>query len=135
MWAEHVLSRPLLRRARGGEPRAISVDVRLNWSRSVPMSCVQAITLSVDGQPVRAETLTLDHHGEALPLSAWADRDDVWWPVLDPITLTASTAEHLEPGAHRIDVEMRVRVPSFPPGPDGVWPTRFNRVTAVAELD
>lgn len=126
MWAEHVVSNTALRRAGDG----IAFDIRLNWSRSIPMSCVQELVVAIDGE--RIDGLTLAQGGEDLPLRAWADRDDIWWPVLAPATVTA--AHRMASGAHRLDIELRVRVPAFPPGPDGVWPTRFTRATSIEEL-
>jgi len=135
MWAEHMVSKTSLRRpAETDDPRRFSFDLRLNWSRSIPMSSVEEIALKVDGLPVDQEGILLAQGGEDLPLAGWRTRDDIWWPVLEPSTVTASAVSPLSAGTHQIEVELRVRVPAFPPGPDGVWPTRFNRVTASEEL-
>lgn len=98
------------------------------------MSCVEEVNLIVDGKPADPSSLTLAQGGEEHSLSEWAPHDDVWWPVLDPAVVTATTAHRLEAGEHRIELELRVRVPAFPPGPDRVWPTRFNRAAVTAVL-
>jgi hypothetical protein len=135
MWAEHVLSEPSLRRAAGNrDPARFSLDLRLNWSRSVPMSCVQEVAVKIDGNPVSEPSISLTQGGVELPLAAWRTRDDVWWPVLEPATLSASSAAPLAAGPHDIEVSLRVRVPGFAPDASGVWPTRFNRVTTVDVL-
>lgn len=135
MWAEHMVSAPSFRRAqeRGGQS-GFALDLRLNWSRSIPMSCVAEVGLKVDGLPVDPATVTVAQQGVDLPLAGWANRDDIWWPVLEPSTVTASASSPLTDGPHEIEVELRVRVPGFAPGPDGVWPTRFNRATVTEEL-
>ena len=133
VWAEHILSNADLRRA-AHDPRAISLNIRLNWSRSVPMSCVDEVRLTVDGEPVDPSSLTLAQGGEEHALPDWAPRDDIWWPVLEPAVLTVTPAHRLDEGEHFIELELRVRVPAFAPGPDGVWPTRFNRGSATAAL-
>lgn len=44
MWAEHMVSNTSFRRPAGtDDPRLVSFDLRLNWSRSIPMSCVEEI--------------------------------------------------------------------------------------------
>jgi hypothetical protein len=133
MWAEHIMSEPSFRR-RAGDPSGFQFDIRLNWSRSIPMSCVEDVSVAIDGEIVDPLTLTLAQGGEMLSLRDWAGRDDVWWHVLGPSTVSATTARPLAAGSHTITFELRVRVPSFPPGADGVWPTRFNRVTVTEEL-
>ena len=135
MWAEHMVSRTSFRR--GGDPAdrtRFEIDLRLNWSRSIPMSCVAEVGLRLDGDVIDAGTISLTQGGVELPLAGWAERDDIWWPVLDPAIVSASASSTIVDGTHELEVELRVRVPGFAPGPDGVWPTRFNRATVVEEL-
>ncbi|MCU1481858.1 MAG: hypothetical protein JWQ19_2644 [Subtercola sp.] len=135
MWAEHVVSNTSFRRTDGDDdPSRFSLDLRLNWSRAIPMSCVAEIGLKIDDIPVVPESIIVAQGGEGLRLADWQTRDDIWWPVLEPSTVTASTESPLADGMHKIEVELRIRVPGFAPSPTGVWPTRFNRVTIEEEL-
>ena len=90
--------------------------------------------MKIDGDPALEASISLAQGGVELPLAAWRTRDDVWWPVLESATLTASSAAPLAAGPHDIEISLRVRVPGFAPDASGVWPTRFNRVTAVDVL-
>jgi hypothetical protein len=135
MWAEHVVVKSSLRRPGGtADPTRFALDLRLNWSRSIPMSCVDTIAVAIDGEPVAPDTITLRQGGAELPLEGWRTRDDIWWPVLEASTLTGSAPTPLRAGPHALEVELRVRVPGFAPGPDGIWPTRFTRIRTTEEL-
>ena len=98
------------------------------------MSCVQEVAVKIDGDPISEASISLAQGGVELPLAAWSARDDIWWPVLKPATLTASSGAPLASGPHDIEVALRVRVPGFAPDARGVWPTRFNRASTVDVL-
>lgn len=87
------------------------LDVRLSWYRSLPLSCVTALELTVDGEPVR-DLRAGEHRVDEL-----ADRFDDWWFVLDPLTLRA--ARTVRPG-DRAAVELRLglRIPYIEIGPE-----------------
>jgi hypothetical protein len=87
------------------EGAALELAVRLNWYRSLPLSCVERLEVSLDGIPVAADRTTLDVDGGA------DSADGPWWPVLAAgrvrVALDAPPAE----GEHRVDLLIGTRIP------------------------
>jgi hypothetical protein len=94
--------------------------VRLNWYRSLPLSCVEAIELTVDGR--RVEDLAIRVNGYEGPVEDLPA--DVWWPVLEDAELLGDI------GFGALDLAMTLRIPYYGPLPDGSFVTITDRVTA-----
>jgi hypothetical protein len=91
----------------------IALDIRLNWFRSLPMSCLDVLDLWIDGVPVDPASRKLTYDGQTLRLDQWARRDDVGWSVVDSATLTAAAPKRLTRGQHTVQLDISVRIPSF----------------------
>jgi hypothetical protein len=135
VFAEELIVGGSLRAVRtaSGAPEGFAVDLRLNWFRSLPVSCVEELVLSVDGVHVPPRDIKLDVAGTRFPLEEAPGRDDVWWSCGEPATLLVG-GRRLDPGPHELACQLRVRIPYFPPGPDGVWPTMYDRAVASAVI-
>jgi len=55
--------------------------VRVPWYRSLPLSCLEALEVSVDGQPV--DGVTLQVNGHSYTPSEWVTKADEFWFVQD----------------------------------------------------
>jgi hypothetical protein len=121
MFAEDVL--PATVRAAGARPDAgVALDIRLNWYRSLPLSCVEAIALEIDRSAVPAERLRLRLGGYEAPVGELGAATDVWWRVLDPAVLVAE-GEDLASGPHQVELALTLRIPYYGPLPDGSFVT------------
>lgn len=90
---------------RAGEA-GLELDLRLNWYRSLPLSCVRTIELSLDGEPISPEEITVVANGHESSLAELADRSEELWFVLDPVTVRVP-GRRLRRGD---EVEVRVRL-------------------------
>jgi hypothetical protein len=81
-----VFARHLVESARL-ERGALVLAVRLNWYRSVPLSCVERLEVELDGTGLPADRTTLELGDVRASIGDLAGRDDTWWPVLDAATV------------------------------------------------
>jgi hypothetical protein len=98
--------RPAVREGRAG----VTFKVRLPSYRSLPLSCILDLTVSIDGRPVRGADLVLLLDNNAHRLDDVRDRIDLWWFVLDPAEVFAPV-EDLATGEHLIEVGLREAIP------------------------
>jgi hypothetical protein len=112
--AASILGEDALRAVDGG----FELDVHLNWYRSLPLSCVSRVELTVAGEAIPPAEITLEANGSASRLDELDERWDEEWFVLDPVTLRV--ARPLVRAGERVDVHLRLesRVPYIAVGPD-----------------
>lgn len=86
------------------------VRIRLASYRSLPLSCLREISLSIDGEPIDPAGLRLVLDGSAFALADLAERTDVWWYILDLAELFVPSRP-LDPGTHELEASMTALVP------------------------
>jgi hypothetical protein len=125
MFADDLL--PARMRAAGARPEdGVALDIRLNWYRSLPLSCVEAVELTIDGSRVPSERLWLRVPGFEGRVDELADATAVWWRVLDAGVLTAD-GEDLTSGPHDVELALTLRIPYYGPLPNGGFVTITDR--------
>jgi hypothetical protein len=87
------------------------VPLRFDWYRSLPLSCVASLTLTMDGEPVAAEDIGFHVNDRDYTLDELAAAYDEFWFVLDPARIRVRTDEPLAPGEHDVAVELAMRIP------------------------
>jgi len=94
------------------------LDVHLNWYRSLPLSSVKTVELTVNGEAIPRDEITFVVNGSEHVLDELANHWEEMWFVLDAATLRVRRAL-VEPGAHA-DVSIRLgnRIPYILIGPD-----------------
>ena len=110
MFARHLVESAAL------TDEALELSVRLNWYRSLPLSCVERLEISLDGEPLDHATLELD--GVPRPVADLATADDRWWHVLDPARVRVPLAQAPGPGRHEVELVLGSRIP-YLVAPDG----------------
>jgi hypothetical protein len=91
----------------------LSVAVHLPWYRSLPISCLDAVDVRVDG--VAAAVGMVATGGYAGTLAA-AAVSDAWWDVRDPLDVTLDL--RASAGVRRtVDVDLSVRIPYLQQAP------------------
>jgi hypothetical protein len=87
--------------------------VHLPWYRSLPVSCLEALEVHVDGAPVEIRSLAV---GGFTGTVADAADSDAWWDLRDALDVSldaaAGTGEVLTVG-----VELAVRIPYMQQAP------------------
>ena len=95
------------------------IRLRLQWYRSLPLSCIDIVQVSLDGQPVDLANVRLGLNNRLYNPAEMPEMVEEFWFVQDPAHLTV-----LQPGAvkrgetHTIGVELTARYPYIPIGPN-----------------
>ncbi len=79
------------------------VRVRLTSYRSLPLSCIEKIELSIDGQAVDPGFITFILNGYHHQLNELAHLSQVWWFILDCADLFVESKEPLPAGEHLVE--------------------------------
>ena len=87
------------------------VPLRFDWYRSLPLSCIASLTLTVDGEAVPAEDINFHVNDRDYALDELAELYDEFWFVLNPARIRVRTDEPLAPGEHDVAVELAMRIP------------------------
>lgn len=88
---------------------ALTLGLRLNWFRPLPLSCVEELAVSVGGVPLPAGVLVLD--GARYEARSLVDHDDVWWGLQSRADLLVPWSDGPAPGPVRVTI--RTRMPSL----------------------
>lgn len=100
-----------------------AVDVHLAWYRSLPLSCVENISISIGGQAIDNELLRIQYQGNEYSLPELADKVDDWWFIQDALSVTfpaTGSATNLPKSNEltTLEVELATRIPYIIIGPD-----------------
>ena len=95
--------------------RRLTLGIRLNWYRSLPLDCLEQLEVSVDGVPAGGMTVGFGEPRMLFP--ATAQDPARWWPVRDTLRVAAELSESLPTGPHTVTVVLGNRIP-YLIGPD-----------------
>jgi Domain of unknown function (DUF6379) len=94
------------------------LDVHPNWYRSLPLSSVNTVEVTVNGERIARDEITFSLNGAEHVLDELAERWDETWFVLDPATLRVRR-RLVRPGeAAEVQVRLGNRVPYLLIAPD-----------------
>ena len=100
-------------------PGGYEIDVHLPWYRSLPLSCVENIDVSIAGNRYARDKLRVQHDGRELTVDALASLVDEQWFVQDPLTVVVPVASPLTAGAETdVEVALATRIPYIIIGPE-----------------
>jgi len=110
-----VLGDKAVRAAEGG----YEVDLHLAWYRSLPLSCLEGIDLTLDDVRVPRESLRVEVEGRQLSLDDLPELDDDWWFVQDALTVQVPVDQPRAQGEELdVDVILATRIPYIIIGPE-----------------
>jgi Domain of unknown function (DUF6379) len=95
---------------------ALELSVRLNWYRSLPLSCVEQLEVRLDGVDLLPATVELD--GVRSPVADLPTADDRWWHVLDSARVRVPLEHAPVAGRHEVELVLGSRIP-YLVSPDG----------------
>jgi hypothetical protein len=95
------------------------LEVHLNWYRSLPLSSLETVDLTVDGEQIAREEITFAVNGNEYALDELPAHWDEMWFVLDAATLRIRGRKPVRAG-DQADVKLRLgnRIPYILIGPD-----------------
>jgi hypothetical protein len=95
-------------------PTGFAFDAKLGYYRGLGLSMIEALDVSVDGEPVPREAVRFDEGKGPLSLAEMEEAFDRRWPFGAEATIIVDRAGGLEPGEHRLDFSQRLRVSYLP---------------------
>jgi hypothetical protein len=99
-------------------PTGYEVQVHLPWYRSLPLSCVEDVDITLSGRAVPRADLRVRVDDRELALDDLADLVDDWWFVQDPLTVVVPDGSPAEPGEEtEVEVTTATRIPYIIIGP------------------
>lgn len=88
------------------------LGVRLNWYRSLPLSCIDKVALTLDGKPVDPAATRFEVNGKQFGIDDMQDKIAEFWFVQDTARLHVQQPGKVRPGeAHTVEVEIALRLP------------------------
>lgn len=115
-------------------PNGYEVDIHLAWYRSLPLSCVEDVSVTVAGHTATRDELRVLRDGQSLTLAELANKVDEEWFVQDSLTIAVPASSPVARGSE-VDVQVTVatRIPYIIIGPQTalVKPTRVHRRVVV----
>jgi hypothetical protein len=92
-----------------GDASGYSFDLRIPWYRSLPLSCVEGLEVSLDGEA--AEEIAIAFDDRTYSLDELPPLYDEWWQVTDAARVAVPRAGGLADGPHELDVTLSLRIP------------------------
>ena len=86
-------------------------DLRIPWYRSLPLSCVEGLEVSLDGEPAPVEEMELTFNDSTYSLDELPPLYDEWWQVTDSARVSIRRNGELAAGPHELDVTLSLRIP------------------------
>lgn len=130
---EKVLRR-LANETENGTAVGYVLDVGFNYYRGTPVSAIERLELSVDGERVDEDRVLVEVNGKYLRVAQLAHAFTEYWGVKTPIRLHVS-GEPLAAGQHDVDLvcECRVVYMEFAPGVFGMLDASARKTLTVEE--
>ncbi|MFF1828585.1 DUF6379 domain-containing protein [Paenarthrobacter sp. NPDC058040] len=103
-------------------PDGLAVSLTLPWYRSLWLSSVSTLKLTVDGEEVAQEDLSLEFGGAKYSLSELPEQAETLWFLQEHPLLVARRPEPVKPGEqHSVQIVGELRLPymQIAPGQDG----------------
>lgn len=95
-----------------GKKEGYAVNITINYYRGLPISCVDEISLWVDGEPVAPETMFLQHQGKEIPYPDILKDDfptDFYWIYGEHLRVVVKKPGGIEQGSHRVKLHLGTR--------------------------
>ena len=89
----------------------ISFDLRIPWYRSLPLSCVEGLEVTVDGATIADDDVRIAFNGTTYGLGELSPLYDDWWQVTDAARVTVPRRGRSVEGSHKVDVTLALRIP------------------------
>jgi len=99
----------------------LSFGCRLNWYRALPVSCVEHLAVTVDGNRLSPGTVKVTLNGQQISAAALVEHDDDWWPAGEVAWLDCPLGTRPAMNLYEVELNVGIRVPYMGPMPDGSW--------------
>ncbi len=94
------------------------IKVRLNWYRSLPLSCVTEVKLTLDGETIPPDLLSFIYNKKEYSLGELSEQVNEYWYVQDSAEVFAKLPGKIKAGeTHELTVGISLKMPYIPVGP------------------
>ncbi len=100
----------------GGEGTGYQLGLRLPYYRGVVLSLVGQTMLTVDGEQIPEDKITVTVGGKTLPKTALEDEPVAKWEFGEVGVLTVDKPGGLAPGDHTVEIAQHMKVSYVPVG-------------------
>lgn len=100
-------------------PVGFSLDIGLNYYRGLPLSTIEELELSVDGERIPDHLLLFEYNRKLIPHSHLSRAFTEFWSLKKPLRVLVYQGGLAE-GDHDIDLKVIMRSPYMQFGP-GMW--------------
>ncbi|SAK52338.1 hypothetical protein AWB82_01656 [Caballeronia glebae] len=115
MFDKYIICENSLRQhVENGETRRYSVGVRLPYYRALGLSMVEQIALTIDGEPVAREHMTLTVADGRFPVAELGSALDARWGFGEIARLEVDGTLPQTGGAHDVQIEQHLRISYLP---------------------
>lgn len=95
---------------RDGKAIGYEVRLRIPYYRGIPMSCVDEITLAVDGEEAPKDAMTITVKGEQFAYGEISTAINHRWEFTDTITVFVAKEGGLAAGSHEVHAFVSIRI-------------------------
>jgi hypothetical protein len=95
---------------RDGEVIGYQIGARLPYYRGVVLSLLGATELTVDGERIAPEDITVSLHGKTYKLTELEDQDVDRWEFGEVGILTVNKPQGLPPGEHEVELAQQLMI-------------------------
>ncbi|MGN7949697.1 C-glycoside deglycosidase beta subunit domain-containing protein [Microbacterium sp. 22215] len=113
------------------EPDGIRLNVQIPWYRSLPLSCIEGVTVHLDGAPLDLNEARLLLNDKSFPLGEFGSHVDEVWFIQDSGGIHVPGVDIAPGSVHDVTVRMDMRIPYIIVGPEKALP---NSVTVTKQL-
>jgi hypothetical protein len=95
-----------------GKRTGYAVNLTINYYRGLPLCCVEAIELEVDGKKVLDKDMVLQHNGREYPYLAILQDDfptDFYWLFGEKLRVVIKKDGGIEQGKHKVRLRLGTR--------------------------
>lgn len=125
--AANILENDGLRAVDGG----FELDIHLNWYRSLPLSSLKTLELTVNGELVAREKITFLVNGNEYALDELRERWNEMWFVLDPATLRVRRPLVRRGVGAEVGLRLGNRIPYILVGPNTAFESISDRTQVL----
>lgn len=94
----------------------VNLDLRINYYRGLPLSCLETLNVTIDGKPIPAPLMLLSLNGKKFSMQQIPYLFAEYWGIKKTAQLTIYNGG-LSEGEHQVEVEMIFRCPYMQFGP------------------
>ena len=94
-----------------------ALEIRSHWYRSLPLTSLAVIDLTLDGAPVDPSELKVEANGKTYGFDELGGLYDEWWFITDAVTLRIPRPSAVPGGDHRVELDLGLSIPYLIVGP------------------